>query len=556
MNGVLNEISCRVRELREAGDQVLPPALLLGVMERAGASWLSGAFGNAAGRHDEPFGQQVCPAHPLSPLNPGVMSMADAERRLGPYGRHALVTFAVSKHAPQRQVITESSLFFALPALLALFPDSPAAVLTRSPVGVASAFAHCDLFRRWGYRARYRQLSAVTRRAQFRQWADVVPDDDPPDLAALARLQILNTLILAAALHGRAREVTVIGYESAVAEPDTAARALAAVVPASRGLPAMPGQQLTASLHPREVEEISEATARALAAGREAVPAQAFDLAREWASGAHLYSLTPPPARSAARRPSCPRPAGRALCPVAWVPGHAGQGLLWRNLLVTNDEFAAFLNELAQAGLPSCADGSYLLACEMPHERGGRLRCDPRARWWTVSPGFGGHPAYWVTWIGAAAFAARSGARLPARDEIIAQSRCAGLKVPGQLAGDAMPAAEPGRGAGEIHHLAGNLQVWCCDGPGGSRNAPALRWLHGAPAGIGGETRRPRARHISSAARDVGIRLVRDRAGQPAAASAAEIAAMLNCWLGALGDRSRQLGDLDESIAAALTRRG
>ena len=35
----------------------------------------------------------------------------------------------------------ETNLFFALAALLALFPDSPVAVLSRSPIGVVSSFA-------------------------------------------------------------------------------------------------------------------------------------------------------------------------------------------------------------------------------------------------------------------------------------------------------------------------------------------------------------------------------------------------------------------------------
>ena len=50
----------------------------------------------------------------------------------------------------------------------------------------------------------------------------------------------------------------------------------------------------------------------------------------------------------------------------------------------------------------------------MPHQRGGRLHYDPDASRWQVSEGYERHPVYWVTWTGAAAFAAWEGARLPA----------------------------------------------------------------------------------------------------------------------------------------------
>ncbi len=97
--------------------------------------------------------------------------------------------------------------------MLGLFPDSPAAVLTRSPLGVASSFARGDLFRRWDYRARYRQMTAMTIRPEFAAWAGVVPDDDPPDLTALARLHVLNTLILAGQMHRLGRVGELVRYQ-------------------------------------------------------------------------------------------------------------------------------------------------------------------------------------------------------------------------------------------------------------------------------------------------------------------------------------------------------
>ena len=82
---------------------------------------------------------------------------------------------------------------------------------------------------------------------------------------------------------------------------------------------------------------------------------------------------------------------------------------------ISSAEYARFLNTLSRAGQPNSHHGTYLLACEMPHERGGRLHPDRHTGAWAVSPGYEDYPVYWVTWVGAAAFAARNGARLPAQ---------------------------------------------------------------------------------------------------------------------------------------------
>ena len=564
------EIAARVREIRASGDGILPPLLLLGTMERVGSNWVSDTLRPVTGQHNEPVRQQLGPSHPLSALNPG-LSPDEPLERLGPYGRHWLVTFAAGKHATERQVIKETSLFFALPALLSLFPDSPVAVLTRSPLGVASSFTRGDLFRRWDYRARYRQVTAMATRPEYAAWAPVVPDDDPADLTALARLQILNTLLIANALHQRGDKAEVIRYETSVLDPGAAHAALARLVPEAPRLTAPRSgppagtaaaddtfattagkDDLTALLSASDAGEVSAAADRALSAGHEAVPGPAWDLARDWADGAGLYSLAPPRPRALPGRSAS---ASRLSCPVRWVAGHYGGGLRWRNLLVTNDEFAAFLNEMGNAGLPNHMDGCYLLAVEMPPERGGRLRYNRYARRWAASPGFGHHPAYWVTWAGAAACAARHGARLPTRAELLAETSRDALMVTNHAyqAGDTVPAAEPGRSPDEVHHLAGNLQVWCGDGPDGTPETPSSRWLHGAAWNTPGtpeEIRRPRARHLSGASRGVGIRLVRD--AQHSAVGPRELAGLLTNWVRSLSDRTRSLRDLDEALPRAL----
>lgn len=570
------EICARVEAMRTAartaGVELCPPLLMLGTSERVGSNWLSDTLRPIAGQHNEPFRQQLGPDHGLSALNPHP-GRCTAEA-LGTLGWHWLVTFAASKHSERRQVVKETNLFFALPTLLALFPRAPVAVLTRSPLGVASSFTRGDLFRRWAYRGRYQQMVTATRPGHQARYRVLVPDDDPPDLVALVRLQVLNTVLLATALAGR--NVAVIPYEMAVICPQTAVDALAAVVPdlgvqpargalRTAGCPAaaaaedtfvttVPKAGLTAFLSGPGAELVRATTAAALAAARTAVPAPTVVRASAWLAGDHLYTLRPPPLRHArsTRRPAIPEPVTS--------PGSRyllRGGLEWRNLLVSNAEFAAFLNELADAGLANSHAGTYLLACELPHERGGRLHHDLATGRWHVSEGYEHHPAYWVTWIGAAAFAAWSNARLPTRAELIEETLREGAAAAnaGYQFGDVTPVTEPGQPADEIHHLVGNVQVWCCDGPSPAElhDGPAARWLHGAawntPA-TREEIQRARHRHLTGCSRGVGIRLVRDHASTKV--PAAELAALLTGWITSLGCRTRSLAALDQGVIEAL----
>jgi hypothetical protein len=206
MQDIVAEIGARVDVMREqardSGTTLLAPLLILGTSERVGSSWISDTLRPVLGQHNEPFRQQLGPGHPWSALNPQLTDPPDSASRLG---RHWLVSFAVAKYGPHRQVVKETNLFFALPALLSLLPGAPVLVLSRGPLGVASSFVRSDLFRRWGYRSRYQQMLAMTRDGddRMRRLAPLIPDDDPPDLVALVRLQVLNTVLTAGALAGQ-----------------------------------------------------------------------------------------------------------------------------------------------------------------------------------------------------------------------------------------------------------------------------------------------------------------------------------------------------------------
>ncbi len=126
--GVLGEISQRLADAssaaRERGERVLPPLLILGTSERVGSNWASDTLRPAAAQHNEPFRQQLAAEHPWSALNPRFTADERCLPASDALGRHWLVSFAVSKYGPARQVVKETNLFFALPALLALLPGA------------------------------------------------------------------------------------------------------------------------------------------------------------------------------------------------------------------------------------------------------------------------------------------------------------------------------------------------------------------------------------------------------------------------------------------------
>ena len=558
---------------RARGEELLPPLLILGTSERVGSNWISDALRPMLGQHNEPFRQQLAPDHPLSPLSPRLAPVTPhglpASNSLG---WHWLVTFAVSKYGAARQAVKETNLFFALPAVLDLLPGAHVVVLSRSPLGVASSFTRGRLFTRWGYRARYQQMITLTRdrRGPACRFARLVPDDEPPDLVALARLQVLNTVLVAHALQDR--EVTHISYETAVLAPGEAVAALAMTVPdlarlgvcgrqpADSPPMAVPADDtftttsiktsLTACIGRRDAELVRSAAAASLAAAQTVVPDHVGARAAAWLAGDHLYRLQPDQPRPAAAQP---RLSGLTQ-PVGVRYVRRGE-LEVRNLLVSNREFARFLNVMTEAGMPGNHGGTYLLACEVPHERGGRLHENTATGLWDVSAGFGDHPAYWVTWIGAAAFAAWSGARLPSRHEFLRLTADVTAGNAGYRVGDATPVREPGRTAAKIHCLLGNVQVWCSDGPDTSDcpDRPVARWLLGVAWNTPDtreEVERPRHRHILGCSRGVGIRLVRDGTQRPVPAG--ELAARLASWLTSLADRSRPLAEIDEPLVRAL----
>ncbi|GAA2138451.1 hypothetical protein GCM10009760_19800 [Kitasatospora kazusensis] len=550
-----------------------PPVLALGTFERVGSNWLSDTLRSVMPQHNEPFRQQLGTDHPLSPLNP---APADAGAELGALGRHHLACAVADLHGQPRHLVKETNLFFTAHAVLQLLPDSPVLVLTRAPVGIASSFTRGRLWERWRYGERYDQLVQVTALPRWKEWAALLPQDDPEAPTALGRMIAVNALLLAQALAETGRTHAHLSYERHVTAPADVLAGLARFLgiagpcdtpagpDAAADAPAAadatfatnrPRSALVAELHPRAAALVRHHAAATLARSGQVVDPQVTSTAAHWLSGDDQYEVREPAARP--RTPRTP-PTERRMPPVGY---RAVTRVSWRNLLVSNAEMAELLNALHAAGAPNTRDGTNLLVCPMPHERGGRLHFDAGRRRWRVSAGYESHPAYWVTWAGAAAVAAWSGARLPTRAEAL--DAAADAPAPfncGYAVGDTSPVAEPGRGPGQVHHLVGNVQTWCGDGPTHTEDEPAQRYLFGAawntpgtPEAIGAV----RSRYLLGSSRGVGVRLVRDPSTTAADELGAwEVAERINRWVDALGGPARPVGELDRHLITALAGPG
>ncbi|GIH07169.1 hypothetical protein Rhe02_52360 [Rhizocola hellebori] len=560
---VLDEIDDRVAVLRaralSEGVEFLPPLLALGTSERVGSNWFCDTMRPAMTQHNEPLRQQLGRSHPLSAVNPQATSINRVSRALlGPLGWHWLVTFAVSKYGSSRQLVKETNLFFATETLLRLFPDSPVLVLSRSPLGVASSFLRSGLYERWDYAARYRQMVAVTLAGPH---ARLVPADDPVELIALTRLVVLNALLLAVALQGRSFQH--VPYEKAVLNPGNGQQAVGELAaPDQLRASSTPGggddtfstgnskTELLAHLTPAEAALVMDVTAATLIDASQVVTADVLEVAAGWLQGSEHYQLADVPKLQSGRRSEPVRGLHEDVTFVYC------RGVEWRNLLVSNAEICGVLNHLHQSGLPNTVRGTHLLVNEMPHERGGRLHFDQHAGRWTVSPGYENHPVYWVTWIGAAVFAAVNSARLPAHEELRVLAAGSDPSNHSYDLGDVSPVTQAVTPLG-IHHAVGNVQVWCADGPVARFDEPAQRWIHGAawntPA-TSTEVNRMRSRHLLGSSRGVGIRLVRDPSAPFTGPTVQKIAKVLDVWVEGLTDRGRALSEIDRELLDQLSQ--
>ncbi|MEV5985995.1 hypothetical protein AB0L85_13345 [Streptomyces sp. NPDC052051] len=560
----MTEIAKQVAALHGPGSSA--PFLALGVFERVGSNWLSDSLRRRMPQHNEPFRQQLSRQHPLVQGERTLFDLTGAA--LDPLGAYHLSCALSDLYGSPRNLVKETNLFFGTETVLRLLPASPAIILTRAPLGIASSFEHGHLWGRWKYEQRYLQVAATAKSPNWRDFEPLAPQDSPSPSVAIGRLMALNTLLLANSLHQSGRQTTVVSYEEHVRNPAAVRDELGRFL----GIPVPPVEEtapsgrsvadptfvttkaeegLVTRIEPGAADLISATVSDSLEKASSFLPDEVTRTAREWLAGDGLYEVRKPASSNRTARP--PKLPPRLPEP-SYVP--LAGGTSWRNLLVTNREMAELLTLLHRAGLPNTVQGTNLMVCPMPHERGGRLHFDPGMRRWRVSRGYEAHPAYWVTWLGAAIMASWAGARLPSRQEALDIMSLERVTNCHYLMGDACPVIEPGRLAGEVHHPVGNVQVWCQDGPPLTDRHPAQRYLAGAAWNTPGSdraVRQVRSRYLLGSSRGVGIRLTRDGAVSGSSALGAwELATRINKWISQLGGPAVPLGESDRRLLETL----
>ncbi|MGY3676750.1 hypothetical protein [Streptomyces sp. TE33382] len=122
--------------------------------------------------------------------------------------------------------------------------------------------------------------------------------------------------------------------------------------------------------------------------------------------------------------------------------------------------------------------------------------------------------------------------------------------------GDTCPVLEPGRSSADVHHLVGNVQIWCGDGAELAPNATAQRHLFGAAwntPGTPDAISAVRSRYLLGSSRGVGIRPVHDeRTSASTGLGAWELAHRLNAWIDTLDGPAHTAGELDRLLISAL----
>ncbi len=550
-SNLADEISARVDELRNnaalQGQNLIPPVLVLGVSERVGSNWFLDTLANSVHTHNEPFRQQLHGSHPLSTAISRPIGVADYSlSEMHPYERYWLTNFVTSKYGVIPQAVKETNLFFATQNFVDLFPHSKAVILSRSPVGIAGSFADNNLFKKWNYAERYNQLKAMTRQPQYERYGFIFEGQhDPGSLRKLTRLIVMNTLLVCESLGER--EQLSVTYEASVGDRDRVlARASqfllgegASLVDLEEDSSVMPAEHvfstrrnrngLTTHLEPEDTQIIRSEVRRLLADSLTILTDSEYEKAQELLE--HTTDDYVAVGTSKLSRVEAPTEKNTSNTSPAYENiSDPESNILWGNQLVANRDFVEFINAMYQEGVPNVINGAQLFVNEnMIPDRGGRVWFNTNKGVYEITPSYEDHPVYWVTWLGAAAYARYKGGRLPDRSEMQRLVDSQSVDLSGANCDhkndDVLPAGLTPPNAIGMYDMVGNLSVWCRDGyletPGQSLN----RYIFGTAwnrSGTPHELSKIKSRPVSGCSRSVGIRLIEDSAGTLAAPELAQ----------------------------------
>jgi len=487
------------------------PLIALGIFERVGSNWFLDAFSTKIQTYNEPYRQQIGNRHPISSLSPHLQLLkSTVAETMSPYERFWLEEFYASKLSPTPQLIKETNLFFALENLLDIFSESHTVIVSRHPAGIADSFAKRNLFDDWEYAKRYTQVRKMVKTARYERFFTAKEYTNP--LAKLGYLIALQAVITTAYT---APDTIVVPYE---ATDEDRAKLLLAIctklhIPYEAPIKDNSTHTVTsATFTTTEVRTSEERRTTSISRRDYAVVEETIyevlhelevtlgtiitDRAINILFSYGNYSFIPPQAKPA------PVPITPHTSPVPYQSETITP-------LVTNTEFCHFLNELRRHGVHNqISNMNFLFNENMLEARGGRIIFSHNR--YEVVPGYNRHPVYWVTWFGAALYAAYRGTGLPTFSEFTGAYTATTCDLAAINAsyrhGDTVTVDS------DENSLIGNLASWCQDGPETHLNHPNHRYISGIawnkPATLS-ELSRQRQRSVIDSSRAVGIRMTK-----------------------------------------------
>jgi len=514
------------------------PLLILGTFERVGSNWLLDTLNQYLHTHNEPFKQQLSEESNFSTMSPKLEnienSLTNSDSQPSSYW---LETFVTTKYGTIDHAIKENNLFFALENYLKFFPDSPILILKRDPLGILSSFIDQDLFNKWDYEKRYEQLKKISCSGDWEQFNFIYNDtikEDGSSIVKLTRMLFLNSLLLAYLLGKRSYKE--LAYESSIKDRSEVLKFLSTEIFPENFFLDTQNDISEEQLVPQGIYS-TKRTKNKLEAYLEIEDQtiilkeldRLFNLAFEKFDPLiiqrvkHFLNYNKNQYNIAGRRDSnifqnssekVPESA-----PIEFIVDDS-QGLEWRNILVTNEEYCLFLNEMRNNGIDNIVDDGQIFFNEnMIYGRGGRIHFNHNKNKYEINPGYKNHPVYWVTWIGSSAFALYQGLRLPKKTEIdnLVQNANVSFNLinAGHKLDDVQPTNLENYIPGEVNDIVGNLAVWCSDGKNQLPNDPqsVTKYIYGTawnrPATLQ-EINKEHFRPLMGNSRGVGIRLIKD----------------------------------------------
>lgn len=474
------------------------PHLILGQLERVGSTFLLDMHEKESIVHNEPYKQFVPVDWPIARGYEGKRMGIDefldspdteASQKLWLYN------FVLSRYQPGGQIMKETNLYLALPEVLELFPYRTTEVLSRNPLGIVSSFKRNDLYHLWDYDHVRSTLALQLENVDAADGELLKRFTQEGDswYEKLIWMAGLNALILSHNLRDKTYGITTYDDVVRLGNPDGEASRLDDSIFGTnvrkeyddfdRRLTATELGKLAVAAEAcinyveREYDEDDKALFRLIFSDYFKRSYNSRHGAEEFGAGG-VNDATP---SSYTLRPHSELPAMTEMRRLI-----AEQPIVWSEKLATNQEAHVFLNELLEAGLrPNLT--ALFIRDNMPPQRGGRLIFNKSSRQFAAVDGYSDHPVYWMTWLGAASYAAWRGGRLPTagewaevyeanKDALWQRSSNHSYShddvIPTGGSTDAVP-----------QDFFGNLKIWCDDwsSEGGlrlSKNLAGISWKH------------------------------------------------------------------------------